>query len=142
MYLTCRCSCLTRRSGLVSEISIASGTAEHALLSSCDLVIGFIPWIDHFAHIGGLVGGFLTGLVVLVIPRHPATHPRHESYPVYTMVLACISLLILLPMIATLSMYIATSQDGNEACSVCGYLTCIPVSPYWCCTYPNRYFNC
>lgn len=43
--------------------------------------VGLIPWIDNFSHIGGLVGGFLAGLVVL-------TEERPAGRPLYTKILS------------------------------------------------------
>ncbi|XXQ31980.1 rhomboid protease [Plasmodiophora brassicae] len=92
------------------------------------LAVGLIPWIDNFSHIGGLVGGFLAGLVVL-------TEERPAGRPLYTKILSGVALCLLVFLFIALSTTLSQGIDGNTSCPTCKYLNCIP-APFWGCPYP------
>ena len=70
-----------------------------AILSAITIVLGFqITGIDNGAHIGGLLGGILTGLA-LARPVHPAPRPRRIGQRVagFALILAITQLIVLIP---------------------------------------------
>ncbi|ANB15386.1 hypothetical protein AWJ20_3013 [Sugiyamaella lignohabitans] len=118
-------------------------------------VLGLLPGLDNFSHIGGFCMGILTGTAILRSPlkirlssgfainpqegaklrassfdwRHPKDHFRGRSRSWYLWVLvrmACIVLAIVY--FVTL---IRQFRDGGGHCSWCKYLSCLPVHG-WC----------
>lgn len=68
-----------------------------------NLVVGLLPFVDNFAHIGGFVTGFLLGFILLPRPqfgwleRHnlPADVRVRSKYKVYQYVLGLLALAFL-----------------------------------------------
>jgi len=83
--------------------------------------LGFIPYVDNFAHLGGLLMGLLVGMAFYPIIS-PST--RHRSI-VIGFRLAAIPLIIVLYVVLTRNFY---KSDPYAACSWCRYLSCIPTS--------------
>ncbi|CAL1695233.1 unnamed protein product [Somion occarium] len=85
------------------------------------IAIGFIPYVDNFAHIGGFLMGLLVGMVLY--PIISATK-RHRII-VWVLRLAAIPLAVVLFVVLIRNFY---TSDPYAACSWCRYLSCIPTS--------------
>ncbi|KAH8102553.1 hypothetical protein BXZ70DRAFT_789558 [Cristinia sonorae] len=83
--------------------------------------IGYIPFVDNFAHIGGFLMGLLTGaaLYPIISPNH-----RHRII-VYVFRAAGLAAAIVLFVVLIRNFY---TSDPYSACSWCRYLSCIPAS--------------
>ncbi|KAI0788669.1 rhomboid family-domain-containing protein [Abortiporus biennis] len=83
--------------------------------------IGFIPFVDNFAHIGGFLMGLLVGMVL-----YPVISPtRRHAIIVWTLRIAAIPLAVVLFVVLIRNFY---TSDPYAACSWCRYLSCIPSS--------------
>lgn len=109
------------------------------------LVLGLLPGLDNFAHIGGFVAGTLLSIVLLNNPNF--THIKkitkeeikfswrfdYDNMEVRKFILwTCLRVLCLGLLVAwfvALSLNFAKHGGGN--CSWCKYLSCIPVND-WC----------
>uniref|UniRef100_A0A1D1ZH94 RHOMBOID-like protein n=1 Tax=Anthurium amnicola TaxID=1678845 RepID=A0A1D1ZH94_9ARAE len=108
-----------------------------------NLAVGILPHVDNFAHIGGFLSGFLLGFVFLirpqfgwvsrksVPPRHrtASTRKKHKTYQYVLWVLAVI--LLIVGFTAGIIM-LSRGVNGNEHCSWCHYLSCVPTSKWSC----------
>ncbi|CAA7258657.1 unnamed protein product [Cyclocybe aegerita] len=83
--------------------------------------IGYIPYVDNFAHIGGFVMGLLVATVFYPVI---STTNRHR-FIMWAFRLAAIPFAILLFVLLTRNFY---TSDPYDACSGCRYLSCIPSS--------------
>lgn len=105
-----------------------------------NLAVGILPHVDNFAHIGGFMSGFLLGFVFLLRPqfgwaenRHsPAdglVKSKHKAYQ-YVFMLAAAVLLIVGFTLALVMLF--KGENGNDHCSWCHYLSCVPTSKWNC----------
>lgn len=105
-----------------------------------NLAVGILPHVDNFAHIGGFMSGFLLGFVFLLRPqfgwaenRHsPAdglVKSKHKAYQ-YAFMLAAVVLLIVGFTLALVMLF--KGENGNDHCSWCHYLSCVPTSKWNC----------
>ncbi|KAH9944507.1 rhomboid-domain-containing protein [Epithele typhae] len=85
------------------------------------IAIGFIPYVDNFAHLGGLLMGLLVGMALYPIIS-PST--RHRSIVIALRILS-LPLIVALFIVLIRNFY---TTDPNQACSWCRYLSCIPSS--------------
>ncbi|KAH9898132.1 hypothetical protein C8Q73DRAFT_683743 [Cubamyces lactineus] len=85
------------------------------------VAIGFIPYVDNFAHLGGLAMGLLVGMAL-----YPIISPsnRHRII-VTTLRLIAVPLAVVMFVVLIRNFYKA---DPYAACSWCRYLSCIPTS--------------
>lgn len=73
------------------------------VMIAINLAIGLLPRVDNFAHIGGLVVGFLLGFILLPRPQYgwseqrclPDGVRRKSKYNAYQFVLGIVSLILL-----------------------------------------------
>jgi membrane associated rhomboid family serine protease len=102
-----------------------------------NFLIGLVPFVDNFAHMGGMIAGFLMGLSLLVHKRYTR---QGELKPLYRhqMILRWVSL-IFFPLIFVLfAVLVFTGENLQDACPNCVYFTCIPL-PIWDCGFtPGR----
>ncbi|XP_042475436.1 RHOMBOID-like protein 1 isoform X2 [Macadamia integrifolia] len=99
-----------------------------------NLAVGLLPQVDNFGHLGGLSSGFLLGFVFLIRPQfawvsHRRTAPKHLMYQYILWILALI--LLILGFTIGLVMFFR-GVDGNDLCSWCHYLSCVPISRWSC----------
>ncbi|KAI0639673.1 rhomboid-domain-containing protein [Trametes polyzona] len=85
------------------------------------VAIGFIPYVDNFAHLGGLAMGLMVAMAL-----YPIISPsnRHRII-VITLRLVAVPLAIVMFVVLIRNFYKA---DPYAACSWCRYLSCIPSS--------------
>lgn len=67
--LLCLMFCLLQVSALVIILTI----------STVNFLIGFLPYTDNFANIGGFISGFLLGFVLLFTPQLRQDPPPHKG---------------------------------------------------------------
>lgn len=64
-----------------------------------NLVIGILPHVDNFAHIGGFLAGFLLGFILLFEPQYEWVKSRGRAsvpkYAIYQLILAGVAALLL-----------------------------------------------
>ncbi|KAI3801506.1 hypothetical protein L1987_29613 [Smallanthus sonchifolius] len=108
-----------------------------------NIAVGVLPHVDNYAHIGGFFTGFFLGFVILVRPQFkwlnqkhvppgyvaPTTRTKYKSYQYILLILSLIALLLGFTIGLIL---LSRGVDGNDYCSWCHYLTCIP-TPLWNC---------
>ncbi|KAL5716732.1 Retinoblastoma-like protein 1 [Ranunculus cassubicifolius] len=108
-----------------------------------NLAVGILPHVDNFAHIGGFISGFLLGFVFLLRPQFgyvsqrtlPSngylTSPKskHKTYQ-YILLLAASILLIVGFTVGLVMLF--RGVNGNDHCSWCHYLSCVPTSSKSC----------
>ncbi|CAH1432466.1 unnamed protein product [Lactuca virosa] len=108
-----------------------------------NVAVGILPHVDNYAHIGGFLTGFLLGFIVLIRPQFKWTNQKHvppgyiapttkSKYKSYQYILLIISLIVLLVGFTVGLVLLFHGVDGNDYCSWCHYLTCIP-TPLWTC---------
>ncbi|KAM7527768.1 hypothetical protein LguiB_031178 [Lonicera macranthoides] len=112
------------------------------LIIVINLAVGILPHVDNFAHLGGFVSGFLLGFVLLIHPHFGWVSQRNSpgyirassrsKYLLYQYVLAVISVVLLICGFTVGLILLLRGVNGNEQCSWCHYLTCIP-TPLWNC---------
>ncbi|KAI6153658.1 hypothetical protein BKA82DRAFT_4092500 [Pisolithus tinctorius] len=85
------------------------------------IALGYIPYVDNFAHLGGLCMGLLVGTTF-----YPVISPtrRHKAI-MWAFRLAAIPLAVVLFVVLVRNFY---TSDPYAACSGCRYLSCIPLS--------------
>lgn len=106
-----------------------------------NLALGLLPRVDNFAHIGGLVSGFLLGFVVFVRPHLDwltqqqrsggggQGQRKHRTYQ-YVLWLAAAALLVAGLTAATVLLF--RGYDANQHCPWCHYLSCVPTRRWRC----------
>jgi hypothetical protein len=105
-----------------------------------NLALGLLPRVDNFAHIGGLISGFLLGFVFFIRPqfewlnqtREPAGSPvkrKHKTYQ-YVLWLAAAVLLVVGFTVAIVLLF--RGYNANDHCSWCQYLSCVPTKRWKC----------
>ncbi|XP_047312974.1 RHOMBOID-like protein 1, partial [Impatiens glandulifera] len=107
-----------------------------------NLAVGILPHVDNFAHLGGFFSGFLLGFVFLLRPQYAYEKQRHDGflgknkakskYKKYQFLLLVISLLLLITGFASGIYLLIRGVNGNDHCSWCHYLSCVP-TPIWSC---------
>ncbi|TFK57033.1 rhomboid-domain-containing protein, partial [Heliocybe sulcata] len=85
------------------------------------VAIGYIPYVDNFAHLGGLLIGFLLGMTFYPII---STTTKHRSIA-WALRIAAIPLVVVLFVVLIRNFY---TSDPYAACPGCRYLSCIPTS--------------
>lgn len=92
--------------------------------------MGLLPVIDNWAHLGGLVCGFLMGNILLTNNMHDEKGKR--LLPCYSKLLTLLSALGLIVWFVTLFGLLYGNKNAYQYCSFCKYLDCVP-TPYWTC---------
>jgi membrane associated rhomboid family serine protease len=94
------------------------------------LVIGLLPGIDNFAHIGGLIMGIASGFVF--IPSMSKSFSARRALAV-SMAAICVGLLFLIELSALFS-----GRPSTEWCPTCSLINCLPILNW--CEDPNAIF--
>ncbi|WVZ48800.1 hypothetical protein U9M48_000207 [Paspalum notatum var. saurae] len=120
-----------------------------------NLALGILPRVDNFAHIGGLISGFLLGFVFFIRPQfawlnqqrrvsaaqpeQPTTPPppvkrKHKTYQ-YVLWLTAAILLVVGFTVAIMLLF--RGYNANDHCSWCHYLSCVPTKRWKCNSSPT-----
>ncbi|KAI0313502.1 rhomboid family-domain-containing protein [Amylostereum chailletii] len=83
------------------------------------VALGFIPYVDNFAHLGGFLIGVLVGTTLYPVI---STTKRHKII-MWCFRVAAIPLFVVLYVVLIRNFY---TSDPYAACSWCRYLSCIP----------------
>ncbi|TFK30349.1 rhomboid-domain-containing protein [Coprinopsis marcescibilis] len=85
------------------------------------IAIGFIPYVDNFAHIGGFVMGLLVGTVFYPV----ISQTKRHKIIMWSFRIAAIPLAIVPFIFLARNFY---TSDPYAACAGCRYLSCIPMA--------------
>jgi membrane associated rhomboid family serine protease len=86
------------------------------------LLMGTLPYVDNFAHVGGFLFGIPAGLLLMPRIYYGKWDRRRKQF----LMVISLPVLILMFYLVLQSFYV----PGNT-CQVCNYLNCIPGMP-WC----------
>ncbi|KAI9280436.1 rhomboid family-domain-containing protein [Sporodiniella umbellata] len=90
------------------------------------LVLGLLPGLDNFAHVGGFAIGILMGMVVA--PMRPMPTPTIKALTWVMRVVALAGLVVLFAV--SIHQFYAV-YDTTKICPNCKYFSCLPVRD-WC----------
>ncbi|KAI3678304.1 hypothetical protein L6452_37591 [Arctium lappa] len=113
------------------------------LMILINLMVGILPHVDNFAHIGGFVTGFFLGFILLIRPHFHWINqtispfgyygqPRKSRYKLYQYIFLILSIIALIVMFTIGFVFLFRKVDGNDYCSWCHYLSCVPTSLWSC----------
>ncbi|XP_057730136.1 RHOMBOID-like protein 8 [Arachis stenosperma] len=114
----------------------------------CNFILGFLPYVDNFASIGGFVSGFLLGSVLLLsrnleLPKVPIKGTLFDygvkSYiklklkqNVDRPVLRIVSFILFSLILAGCLVAVLHGININSYCTWCPYVDCIPYTSWHC----------
>ncbi|PRQ17809.1 putative peptidase S54, rhomboid [Rosa chinensis] len=131
-------------SELLTNWSIYSNKAAAlftlVIIIAINLAVGILPHVDNFAHIGGFISGFLLGFVLLFRPQFgwlesrnlPAGARVKSKYKAYQLVFCVLALASVIVWYTVGLVMLFKGEDGNEHCSWCHYLSCVPTKHWKC----------
>ncbi|XP_040990349.1 RHOMBOID-like protein 2 [Juglans microcarpa x Juglans regia] len=110
------------------------------VIIAINLAVGILPHVDNFAHIGGFLAGLLLGFVLLLRPQFgwverqylPADARVRSKHKSYQYVLVVVSLILLIVGFTVGLVMLFKGENGNDHCSWCHYLSCVPTSKWKC----------
>ncbi|XP_062185328.1 RHOMBOID-like protein 2 [Phragmites australis] len=107
------------------------------IITAVNLALGILPHVDNFAHIGGFATGFFLGFVLLIQPQfrwleQPLGSKSKSKYNAYQIILLVVALLLLIAGFAVGLIMVFRGENGNDHCSWCHYLSCVPTSSWKC----------
>mmetsp|Transcript_4106 Transcript_4106/g.4518 ORF Transcript_4106/g.4518 Transcript_4106/m.4518 type:complete len:315 (-) Transcript_4106:90-1034(-) len=98
----------------------------HIISVSVTIVIGVLPFVDNFSHIGGLIAGFLCGLALV-----PSVHSqKRDKLTTRGGILLGIGLVLLALFVTITFALFYTNHDLGANCSWCKWIYC-PIEG-WC----------
>jgi membrane associated rhomboid family serine protease len=132
-------------SELIQNWSLYQGQGCKSLLQLTvvtlfNLALGLMPFLDNFAHIGGLLTGFFCGFGVLVSNRY-SYYGELKRRKTYQVVLQICSVIIT-PLFVVAGLFLLYYGVGgglpaSQWCPACKYLSCVPFppgdNPWWTC---------
>ncbi|KAG5179534.1 hypothetical protein JKP88DRAFT_270350 [Tribonema minus] len=106
-------------------------------ITAVNLLLGLMPYLDNFAHMGGLVMGFFCSLPLLVM-RAETAHGKLVAVSVRQRILQALGLVTSIALlVAALVVLFGSEEDSvNEWCSWCSNLSCVEFpkgDPLWRC---------
>ncbi|KAJ9706615.1 hypothetical protein PVL29_001868 [Vitis rotundifolia] len=110
------------------------------VIIAINLAVGILPHVDNFAHIGGFLAGFLLGFILLLRPQfgwvkrqhRPADALVKSKHKVYQYVFWLVAIALLIVGFAVGLVMLFRGENGNDHCSWCHYLSCVPTSKWKC----------
>ena len=94
-------------------------------------IIGFTPFVDNFAHMGGLAYGFLISLTVLQrLPLAFFGRGNGVYFKFRIRVLRISGVLFAVALLVTTSILMSESDGLKSPCFKCRYISCLPF-PFW-----------
>ena len=124
---------------------IATGRIRNANIISLfiftvvNVALGLTPFIDNFMHMGGLVAGFILGLV-LFTRKHQNERTGNDEYNRCQLLLVFVGIILFLTVIGLI---LLVTLDRNvletlRSCEFCHLVNCVEVSfftttPWWSC---------
>lgn len=105
-----------------------------------NLALGILPHVDNFAHIGGFLSGFLLGFVLLLRPQFgwaerrnlpPDAHAK-SKHTTYQYILCVVAFILVILGFTGGLVALFKGEKGNDHCSWCHYLSCVPTSKWNC----------
>jgi membrane associated rhomboid family serine protease len=119
--------------GLYKTRKAAISTLIQLVFSTIlNIMIGFAPFLDAFAHLGGMICGVFLGFTLLLERRYTRFaeakdfKTKHRLLQLAGILSTPVATIILL-------IWLYTAQDPNSWCSWCKYIDCIPVQDLWTC---------
>jgi hypothetical protein len=106
-----------------------------------NLAIGLLPWVDNFAHIGGLLTGFCLGFILLMQPQSGWEEFRNSSqygararskYNPCQYVLFFVAAVLVVAGLTVGLVMLFDGENGNKHCKWCHRLDCYPTSKWSC----------
>ncbi|KAI7902757.1 uncharacterized protein BX663DRAFT_569575 [Cokeromyces recurvatus] len=90
------------------------------------LVLGLLPGLDNFAHIGGLIMGLLVSTLL------KSKHQYASRYSmIITWIVRIVSFILIIVLFVVFLRIFYTATDLSTVCPGCKYLSCLPVNG-WC----------
>ncbi|KAK6251255.1 hypothetical protein SCA6_005260 [Theobroma cacao] len=110
------------------------------IIIAINLAVGILPHVDNFAHIGGFFAGFLLGFVLLLRPQFGWVERQHlpagarvkSKHKAYQYVFWVIAVVLLIVGFTVGLVMLFRGENGNDHCSWCHYLSCVPTSKWRC----------
>uniref|UniRef100_A0A7N0V782 RHOMBOID-like protein n=1 Tax=Kalanchoe fedtschenkoi TaxID=63787 RepID=A0A7N0V782_KALFE len=110
------------------------------IIIAINLAVGMLPHVDNFAHIGGFLAGFLLGFILLLRPQYGWVESRLRptegrvlsKHKAYQYVYLVVALILLAAGFAVGLVMLFRGENGDEHCSWCHYLSCVPTSRWSC----------
>ncbi|KAG4389530.1 hypothetical protein GLYMA_06G107600v4 [Glycine max] len=124
-----------------------SAIASLVFVFVCNFVLGFLPYVDNFASIGGFISGFLLGSVFLLSPQLQPVAPNKGGLIDYGVksciklklkqkldrpVLRIVSLILFSLLLAGCLVAVLHGININSYCTWCPYVDCIPFTSWHC----------
>ncbi|WCJ44559.1 RHOMBOID-like protein 8 [Euphorbia peplus] len=113
------------------------------IIFASNFIIGFLPYTGNYSNIGGLISGFLLGIVLLSPPQLKKLSEKNPGVYVHGAsilkqnfdrpVLRSVALTILAFLIVGFLVLILFGINISKYCRWCGYFDCIP-SKSWSCS--------
>jgi membrane associated rhomboid family serine protease len=94
-------------------------------------IIGFTPFVDNFAHMGGLAYGFFISLTVLqCLPLSFFGRGNGVLFKLRIGILRFTGALLAVALLVTTSVLLSKSDGLKSPCYKCRYISCLPF-PFW-----------
>jgi membrane associated rhomboid family serine protease len=94
------------------------------------MAMGLLPVLDNWAHIGGLICGFMLGLILLTNTLRDERGKR--LVPWYSKLITVLAAVALVVWFLVLFSLLYSNKNGNQYCPYCKYLDCVD-TPWWTC---------
>jgi membrane associated rhomboid family serine protease len=94
------------------------------VIIALSMLIGTLPYVDNWSHVGGLAFGFVSGVIFLPYITFGKWDARRKKVLLYV----CIPLLLVMILLAFLTFYVITDSAFCpivDGVNTCGYFNCI-----------------
>lgn len=105
-----------------------------------NFMIGLMPYLDNFAHLGGFLCGLVWGLTLLVKARYDY-YGAKKVRKNYQLGLQAAAIILLPILVVSLLLIVFLDVDVASNCDFCSYFSCVPFPPgvaqadlWWDCT--------